>query len=157
MKLTGAAILVSRGMKVMQAAPAAYPCRYPSRCYMRDVTEIEIYRDGGTLEFRLDGSEIDGFYRLQTPFGGVPEPLFRDGTRLDFGSKEDAAVLGALESWLQATMTPDLAGAIAELVALREWRNLPARLSDVVPIRYIHIVAGKLRERCGNRTAALKP
>ena len=25
MKLTGAAILVSRGMKVLQAAPAAYP------------------------------------------------------------------------------------------------------------------------------------
>jgi hypothetical protein len=28
MKLTGAAILVSRGMKVLQAAPAAYPCRW---------------------------------------------------------------------------------------------------------------------------------
>jgi hypothetical protein len=27
MKLTGAAILVSRGMKVSQAAPAAYPYR----------------------------------------------------------------------------------------------------------------------------------
>jgi hypothetical protein len=27
MKLTGAAILVSRGMKVVQAAPAAYPYR----------------------------------------------------------------------------------------------------------------------------------
>jgi hypothetical protein len=28
LKLTGAAILVSRGMKVLQAAPAAYPYRY---------------------------------------------------------------------------------------------------------------------------------
>jgi hypothetical protein len=28
MKLTGAAILVSRGKKVLQAAPAAYPYRY---------------------------------------------------------------------------------------------------------------------------------
>ena len=28
MKLIGAAILVSRGMKVLQAAPAAYPFRY---------------------------------------------------------------------------------------------------------------------------------
>jgi len=27
MKLTGAAMLVSRGMKVLQAAPAAYPYR----------------------------------------------------------------------------------------------------------------------------------
>ena len=30
MKLTGAAILISRGMKVLQAAPAAYPCRSAS-------------------------------------------------------------------------------------------------------------------------------
>jgi hypothetical protein len=30
MKLTGAAVLVSRGMKVLQAAPAAYPYRSPS-------------------------------------------------------------------------------------------------------------------------------
>jgi len=27
MKLTGAAIVISRGMKVLQAAPAAYPYR----------------------------------------------------------------------------------------------------------------------------------
>src|SRR5437868_5941532 len=33
MKLTGAAILVSRGMKVLQAAPAAYP--YRSAAYLR--------------------------------------------------------------------------------------------------------------------------
>lgn len=33
MKLTGAAILFSRGMKVLQAAPAAYPYRSPLRAY----------------------------------------------------------------------------------------------------------------------------
>ena len=31
MKLTGAAILVSRGMKALQAAPAAYPYRYVAK------------------------------------------------------------------------------------------------------------------------------
>ena len=31
MKLTGAAILVSRGMRVLQAAPAAYPYRSPTK------------------------------------------------------------------------------------------------------------------------------
>ena len=34
MKLTGAAILVSRGMKVLQAAPAAYPYRSPSEVFV---------------------------------------------------------------------------------------------------------------------------
>jgi len=36
MKLTGAAILVSRGMKFLQAAPAAYPYRSAAR---QSVTE----------------------------------------------------------------------------------------------------------------------
>ena len=36
MKLTGAAILVSRGMKVLQAAPAAYP--YRSARFILDTT-----------------------------------------------------------------------------------------------------------------------
>jgi hypothetical protein len=34
MKLTGAAILVSRGMKFFQAAPAAYPYRSASERHM---------------------------------------------------------------------------------------------------------------------------
>lgn len=42
MKLTGAAILVSRGMKVLQAAPAAYPYRSAKRAHrVEDRTERE--------------------------------------------------------------------------------------------------------------------
>jgi hypothetical protein len=67
---------------------------------MIKVTEIEIHRDGGTIEFQIDGSEVDGFYQLQTPFRGRPQPLFREGNRLDFGSKDETQVLRALDSWL---------------------------------------------------------
>jgi hypothetical protein len=35
MKLTGAAILVSHGMKVLQAAPAAYPYRLAAKVARR--------------------------------------------------------------------------------------------------------------------------
>src|SRR5262249_33006097 len=37
MKLTGAASRVSRGMKVLQAAPAAYPYRSADRCVTADI------------------------------------------------------------------------------------------------------------------------
>ena len=48
MKLTGAAILVSRGMKVLQAAPAAYPYRSSDLCG-------PCKRDGGRgMAHRLD-------------------------------------------------------------------------------------------------------
>jgi hypothetical protein len=41
MKLTGAAILVSRGMKVLQAAPAAYPYRSASMTTLRKLQHSE--------------------------------------------------------------------------------------------------------------------
>ncbi|MBI1337581.1 MAG: hypothetical protein GC164_11530 [Phycisphaera sp.] len=43
MKLTGAAILLSRGIKVLQAAPAAYPYRYPARpmaLHRNDIADV---------------------------------------------------------------------------------------------------------------------
>src|SRR5262249_51928253 len=44
MKLTGAAILVSRGAKVLQAAPAAYPYRYVTRAMSKDAeTESDVF------------------------------------------------------------------------------------------------------------------
>jgi hypothetical protein len=41
MKLTGAAILVSRGMKVLQAAPAAYPYRSTEEVYEPEKGRID--------------------------------------------------------------------------------------------------------------------
>ena len=41
MKLTGAAILASRGMKVLQAAPAAYPYRSATEAVMSDAFLIK--------------------------------------------------------------------------------------------------------------------
>jgi hypothetical protein len=46
MKLTGAAILVSRGMKFLQAAPAAYPYRSASEEVPEDVSHRGTPDDG---------------------------------------------------------------------------------------------------------------
>ena len=40
MKLTGAAILVSRGMRVLQAAPAAYPYRWAIKPQNRNQPQV---------------------------------------------------------------------------------------------------------------------
>ena len=45
MKLTGAAILVSPGMKVLQAAPAAYPYRYAMEELRVDESAEEMIRN----------------------------------------------------------------------------------------------------------------
>ena len=115
---------------------------------MIDVSEIEIYRDGGTIEFRVSGGCTDGFYRLQTPFLGTPEPLFKDGRKLEFGSSEEAGVLAALQEWQVLVCTNDVVAALGELDKLKVWLNLPQNLSDVVPIHHIRTVVERLSARC---------
>jgi hypothetical protein len=116
-----------------------------------EVTDIEIYRDGGTIEFRVLGSEADGYYRLQTPVLGTPEPLFRDGRRLEFGSAEEVAVLTVLQDWLAATATQEALAALSELEAIALWLNLPERLLEVVPLYHVRTVIQRMEKRANNR------
>src|ERR1700674_1617823 len=68
MKLTGAAILVSRGMKVLQAAPAAYPYRSPALRSPRP----ELVPRLATSSWRTGadkgkgGSPLDAWHRQQS-------------------------------------------------------------------------------------------
>lgn len=114
---------------------------------MVEISDIEIYRDGGTIEFRVSGSTVDGFYRLQTPFLGFPQPLFRDGTQVPFGAAVEAGVLQALRTWLATEMTEQASTALAELDQMPLWHNLPERLDQVVPLHYVRRLVQRLDER----------
>ena len=112
-----------------------------------NVSDVEIYRDGGTIEFRVFGSRADGFYRLQTPLLGTPQPLFKDGHKLEFGSPDELAILTALREWQTIVATSDVIQSLGELDNLKVWQNLPQNLSDVVPIHHIRSVVRRLSER----------
>ena len=114
---------------------------------MADVTGIDAYRDGGTIEFRLTSSPVDGLYRLRTPIHGSPRPLSRDGEWLPLGGAVEGAVLTELRRWLSGVAVGDAVTALAELGQLSEWRNLPERLSRAVPLWYIRRVVEELAER----------
>ena len=115
---------------------------------MAEVTDIGIYRDGGTIQFRVAGSDVDGLYRLQTPFLGVPEPLLKDGRQLDFGSAEEVTVLCILREWLARICTAELHSALVELIELKDWRNRSPSLDGAVPLYRIDTVIKKLNARC---------
>jgi len=121
---------------------------------MAEVTDVEMYRDGGTIEFRISGSEVGGLYRLQTPLQGTPQPLFRDGMRLAFGSADEVAVLAVLRDWLSGAITADVAAALAELDQTPLWQHLPERLVQVIPIHRVRCVAQRLEERVPRRDCA---
>ncbi|MGC3968342.1 MAG: hypothetical protein QM775_13500 [Pirellulales bacterium] len=112
----------------------------------RDVSDVRMYRDGGTILFRVSGTEIDGGYRLQTPFKGTPRPLFRNEIQLVLGSLDEWKVIEALTQWLDARRTPAVATALEQLRTV-PWRNLPPHLDAVVPEFRIELVVAALRER----------
>jgi hypothetical protein len=105
MKLTGAAILVSRGMKILQAAPAAYP--YRSAAEGRNVTATRryaiqhdpdaVFAAGVTTagEAVLAGAASDG--SIVTIWFGTDGTL-RRGERIT-GPAESPAAWAALARW----------------------------------------------------------
>jgi len=106
-----------------------------------------IFRDGGTIVFEISGDPLEGKYRLQTPFAGKPEPLFRDERKLEFGSPEEIEVASKLKSWLTENLTTELRQSLAKLDALKIWKNLPAKLFRAVPYHRIRYVLQKLESR----------
>jgi hypothetical protein len=114
---------------------------------MATVSDIAMIRDGGSIQFRVSNSDANGLYRLQTPLLGTPQPLFKDGSRLEFGSAEEMTVLAALRQWLAASLTKEVLAAMAELHKLPLWQNLPKRLLEVVPLHRVRLVIQRLEER----------
>lgn len=111
------------------------------------VGDIMIWRDGGTITFAINGCDLAGKYRLQTPLAGEPRPLFRDDALLRIGGPDEAAVLANLREWLSATATAEAHKALARLDGMREWRSLPDDLDRVVPLHRIRSVIRCLEAR----------
>ena len=111
-----------------------------------------ILRDGGTILFEISNNALEGKYRLQTPFAGKPEPLFRDERKLDFGSAEEVEVALKLKMWLIGNRTDELKQSLAELDNLKEWRNISAKLNKAVPYHRIKHVLQVLEARLAGIT-----
>jgi hypothetical protein len=111
------------------------------------IRDIAIYRDGGTIEFRLESHPLAGLYRLPPRWHALRPNLTRDGRELAAGSDEEARVLRLLKTWMRETLSPETATALDELGAMREWRNLPPSLEAAVPIFYIRTVLEYLSGR----------
>lgn len=111
------------------------------------VSEIMMWRDGGTITFTIDESELAGRYRLRTPFAGEPRPLFRDDIQLMSGGPDETALLAGLRDWWSATATEESHRALAQLDSMVEWRNLSDDLNRAVPLHWIRDVIRCLEER----------
>jgi hypothetical protein len=111
------------------------------------VSDIMVWRDGGTITFVVSDGTTAGKYRLRTPFAGEPRVLFRDEVQLPCGGAAEKELALALRAWLDATLTKQVTAALKRLDSLHEWRNLPEDLAAVVPVHRIRTVTTCLEAR----------
>lgn len=132
----------------LDASPGgAGPPRSPASRAMTtmNVSNVQMWRDGGTITFTVESGASEGNYRLQTPRLGEPRPLFRDERRLRLGGPEERALLADLRAWW-ARASPAEAEACRRLDTL-EWRNLPPDLTAAVPLHRMRAVMACLADR----------
>ena len=80
------------------------------------IFNIDIYRDGGSIEFHI---ERDGHTRqvwLETPFKGEPRALRIDSATVNRGDPEVRQLLADVEEWWTA-LSPEIQQRVREVVA----------------------------------------
>jgi hypothetical protein len=66
------------------------------------ICEIEIYRDGGSIEFQVEREGIRKHVWLNTPFAGEPRALRINAIAVSNGDKEVANLLIDIDEWWQS-------------------------------------------------------
>jgi hypothetical protein len=152
MKLTGAAILVMRGMKVLQATPAAYPysfgwktARYGMMQMLIPVSElgpspriimVDRYGDGTIWWLMEDERQARAVVCLDGCVGSPTQYRLLDGTRhpkhpggktLELGCPEEGLAVPLLSRWLDSQIPKDVASEYSIEVV----REALLRLGDV--------------------------
>jgi hypothetical protein len=63
------------------------------------IFDIEIYRDGGSIEFRLEKNFSVRYIWLETPFHGEPRALLIDSKPVQCGSSQVRELLADIDVW----------------------------------------------------------
>ena len=63
------------------------------------IYDIEIYRDGGSIEFRVERDKNTKHVWLETPFKGEPRALRIDSVAVSRGAREVGQLVDDIEEW----------------------------------------------------------
>jgi hypothetical protein len=116
MKLTGAAILVLRVMKVLKAAPAAYPYRSTAEAKGMNNVPAKVDESGGPTDADGHHSRMGGSRRLLLAVGVVVMSFIAVDNAIDAGAAADPV---GWWFWVRKVGLPGLFAAMFLVQALR--------------------------------------
>lgn len=79
------------------------------------ISNVDVFRDGGTTIIIVVDDARAGEYMLPTPFVGEPRHLSWNGTQLAIGSPEEVEFLGKLKVWLNEHAADKLVESLHDL------------------------------------------
>jgi len=80
------------------------------------IFDVEIYRDGGSIEFRIEREERIKHIFLKTPLAGEPRALLIDSIRMSRGAPEVDRRLCEIDEW-EKSLSSDLHDTALEALA----------------------------------------
>jgi hypothetical protein len=104
------------------------------------IFDIEIYRDGGSLEFRIEKNGVTRHVWLETPLKGEPRALLINSSPVGRGSSEVEELLTDIAAWWSEL--PPSKQALTQDVMQRRGPhyNPSAEISEAIDLsRVLHV------------------
>lgn len=109
------------------------------------ISDIQTYRDGGSISFRVERHGVGKDVWLETPFRGEPRSLLVDSVKLQPHSQELAALLRDIDDWHAAL--PEPWRALIEEVLRKQgpYYNASEEISHAIELSRVVFVQRYLR------------
>jgi hypothetical protein len=121
------------------------------------ICEIEIYRDGGSIEFQVERDGNIKHVWLNTPFDGEPRALRINASPVGRGDSKVTELLDDIEEWW-LSLPPDLQKAALEAQAhVGPYRNPSADVSRAIDVTRVLLVRDYTARNYLTERSAAKP
>jgi hypothetical protein len=81
----------------LQSQPSIILC-----CFTMRIFDIELYRDGGSTEFKIERDGKTRHIWLDTPFCGEPREIRIDSVAVNIGAAEVGQLVREVDEWWQS-------------------------------------------------------
>jgi hypothetical protein len=110
------------------------------RLIVMRIFDIEIYRDGGSIEFHIERDVHTRQIWLETPFKGEPRELRIGAVTVMRGNPEVGQLLADIEVWWRA-FSPEIQQRVREVMARKgPFYNLDAATRHAVVLSRVLVV-----------------
>ncbi|MDH3455819.1 MAG: hypothetical protein OER90_03165 [Gemmatimonadota bacterium] len=98
------------------------------------ITDIEMYRDGGSIEFRVERDGKTNHVWLETPFAGEPRALRIDSIAISRGAAEVFRLMDDIQEWWESLPSALQGRALEALAHTGAFYNPTGEMMEAIDV-----------------------